>query len=77
MATPLKITDGKATTEWYSTSTVFTADTGYTITAEDVQKLSFVDSTGAVYKAVLGNYTYTYNLELSGSSIVLKGTPNY
>lgn len=77
MATPLKITDGKATTKWYSTSTVFTADTGYTITAEDVQKLSFVDSTGAVYKAVLGNYTYTYNLELSGSSIVLKGTPNY
>ena len=77
----LKITDGKepAKTKWYSSTTVFSADTSYTITSEDVSKLSFVDSTGAAYKAVLGSVTYNYSLEKdgSGSSITLKGTPNY
>ena len=81
MEAPLKITDGKepAKTKWYSSTTVFSADTSYTITSEDVSKLSFVDSTGAAYKAVLGSVTYNYSLEKdgSGSSITLKGTPNY
>ena len=78
-AAPLKITDGKepAETKWYSSTTVFSADTSYTITSEDVSKLSFVDSTGAAYKAVLGSVTYNYSLEKdgSGSSITLKETP--
>lgn len=79
-AAPLRITDGKSPTKDYAlTPTVFTADTGYTITSNDVSKLSFVDSTGAAYKAVLGSVTYNYSLEKdgSGSSITLKGTPNY
>lgn len=57
-----------AETEWYSSTTVFSADTGYTITPEDVSKLSFVDSTGAPYK----NDSFTYSLELKNSSVSLK-----
>lgn len=68
MAAPLKITDGKSPTKYYASTTVFTADTGYTITPEDVSKLSFVDSTGAPYK----NGSFTYNLELKNSSVSLK-----
>lgn len=70
MAAPLKITDGKepAETKWYSSTTVFSADTSYTITPEDVSKLSFVDSTGAPYK----NDSFTYSLELKNSSVSLK-----
>ena len=70
MAAPLKITDGKepAETKLYSSTTVFSADTGYTITPEDVSKLSFVDSTGAPYK----NDSFTYSLELKNSSVSLK-----
>lgn len=79
MAIPLKITDGESPTKSYApTTAVFTADTGYTITSNDVSNLLFVDSTGAPYKAVLGSVTYNYSLEKdgSGSSITLKGTPN-
>ena len=80
-ATPTSTPSRKAPaeTKWYSSTTVFSADTSYTITSEDVSKLSFVDSTGAAYKAVLGSVTYNYSLEKdgSGSSITLKGTPNY
>ena len=74
----LKITDGKEPTNYYASTTVFSAGTDYTITKEDVSKLSFVDSTGAAYKAVFGSVTYNYSLEKdgSGSSITLKGTPN-
>lgn len=64
----LRITDGKSPTNYYASTTVFTADTGYTITKEDVSKLSFVDSTGAPYK----NGSFTYNLELKNSSVSLK-----
>ena len=68
MAAPLKITDGKSPTKLYSSTTVFSADTSYTITSEDVSKLSFVDSTGAPYK----NDSFTYSLELKNSSVSLK-----
>ena len=69
MAIPLKITDGESPTKSYApTTAVFTADTGYTITPNDVSKLSFVDSTGAPYK----NGSFTYNLELKNSSVSLK-----
>lgn len=78
MEAPLKITDGESPTKDYApTTAVFTAGTGYTIKSEDVSKLSFVDSTGAAYKAVWGSVTYNYSLEKdgSGSSITLKETP--
>lgn len=74
-AAPLKITDGKSPTNYYaSTTAVFTADTGYTITQNDVSKLSFVDSTGSAYK--YSPFTYSLEKDGSGSSITLKGTPN-
>lgn len=76
MKAPLKITDGKSPTKYYApTPAVFTADTDYTITPNDVSKLSFVDSTGAPYKK--GSFTYSLEKDGSGSSITLKGTPNY
>ena len=65
----LKITDGESSTKLYApTPAVFTAGTGYTITPNDVSKLSFVDSTGAPYK----NGSFTYSLELKNSSVSLK-----
>lgn len=77
MEAPLKITDGKSPTNYYaSTTAVFTADTDYTITKEDVSKLSFVDSTGNTYKYMSSYTTYTYTLQLDSSknTITLKGT---
>ena len=74
----LKITDGKepAETKSYSSTAVFTADTDYTITKEDVSKLSFVDSTGNTYKYMSSYTTYTYTLQLDSSknTITWKGT---
>ena len=72
----LKITDGKSPTNYYAPTPVVSADTDYTITKEDVSKLSFVDSTGNTYKYMSSNTTYTYTLQLDSSknTITLKGT---
>lgn len=69
MAPPLKITDGKETTSYYYNTTVFTAGEGYTITQEDVNKLKFVDSTGADYKWT--SSTLIFKLDSSKNAIVI------
>ena len=73
MAPPLKITDGKETTSYYYNTTVFTAGEGYTITQEDVNKLKFVDSTGADYKWTSSSATETliFKLDSSKKAIVI------
>lgn len=73
MSKTLRITDGKSPTNYYASTTVFSAGTGYTITKEDVSKLLFVDSTGAPYK--YSPFTYSLEKDGSGSSITLKETP--
>lgn len=74
MKSPLKITDGEEKTRYYpSYNTVFTAGEGYTITQEDVNKLKFVDSTGADYKWTSSSATETliFKLDSNKKAIVI------